>query len=311
MDYSDRLLAPTIRAMTWWPFGRKLPDDDAAGGGGPRLLLATFGRLLWYFPQTGAHRVAHEGRGKYYGMAPETADWERDGRLLVVSRPSQAQNDRLLVLHHGTGKTVRKVPLDSRDTHHAVRRGDRLFVTDTYRGRVLVYSLPDVRLEREYSDFTHEDHVNTVLVEDERLFVLCHNKGKSTMVALDRASGDVVELYEDVGEHSHDIAVWRDQFAICDSRGGALILVDRASRACRTVFAEEGAFTKGLAIEGDTAWFAISTAATREERFAVSCDLVAYDLAAERVLWRRAVPSGGLVNSIVTAADLRSQTVGR
>ena len=70
--------------MSWWPFGQKLPDDAAAAGGGPRLLLATFGRLLWYFPETGEHRVAHEGKGKYYGMMPETDDWERTGRLLVV-----------------------------------------------------------------------------------------------------------------------------------------------------------------------------------------------------------------------------------
>jgi len=297
--------------MTWWPFGRKPPDDESAAGAGPRLLLATFGRLLWYFPETGGHRVAHEGRGKYYGIAPETSEWQRTGRLLVVSRPSQDKNDRLLVVDHGTGRTIRKLPLDSRDTHHAVRRGDRLFVTDTFRGRVLEYSLPEVRLEREYAGFTHEEHVNTVLVEDDALFVLCHNKGKSFMVAVDRETGDVAERFEDVGHHSHDIAAWRDQLAICDSRGGGLVLVDRGSGAGRTVFAEEGSFTKGLAIEGDTAWFAISTAATREERFAVSCDLVAYDLVAEKVLWRRPVPSGGLVNSIVTAADLTAQTAGR
>jgi hypothetical protein len=290
--------------MTWWPFGRKLPDDEAAAGGGPRLLLATFGRLLWYFPATDAHRIAQEGRGRYYGMAPQGVDWERSGQLLVVSRPSQEKNDRLLLVHHGTGKTLRKIPLDSRDTHHAVRHGERLFVTDTFHGRVLVYSLPEVRLEREYADFTHEEHVNTVLVEDETLFVLCHNKGKSFMVAVDRGSGEVVERYEDVGQHSHDIAVWRDHFAICDSRGGGLILVHRDSREAHTVFAEEGSFTKGLAVQGDTAWFAVSTAATRDERFAVSCDLVAYDLANDRLLWRRPVPSGGLVNSIVTAADL-------
>jgi hypothetical protein len=130
------------------------------------------------------------------------------------------------------------------------------------------------------------------------------------MVALDRESGEVRERFEDVGEHSHDISVWRDQLVICDSRGGGLVLVDRTSRAGRTVFEEKGSFTKGLAVEGDTAWFAISTAATREERFAVSCDLVAYDLAADSVLWRRPVPSGGLVNSIVTAADLSAQTAG-
>ena len=293
--------------MGWWPFRQRAPDDAQAAGGGPRLLIATFGRLLWYFPDTGAHRVAHEGQGKYYGMSPWTTEWERDGRLIVVSRPNQESNDRLLLLDYRTGRTISKIPLESRDTHHAVRAGDRLFVTDTFRGRVLEYKLPGVTLERVHDGFTHEDHVNTVLVDPAELLVLCHNKGKSRLAVLERDSGEIVDQYDDVGEHSHDLAVWRDQLVICDSRGGAMIVVDRATRACRTAFHEEGSFTKGLAVEGDVAWFAISTAATRGERFAVSCDLVAHDLAADRMLWRRPIPSNGLVNSIVTATDLTAQ----
>lgn len=297
--------------MRWWPFGRRLPDDATAAGGGPRLLVATFGRLLWVFPETGAHRVVQDGRGKYYGMAPVGAEWERDGQLLVVSRPDQESNDRLLVIDHRDGRTLRKHALDSRDTHHAVRSGDRLFVTDTFRGRVLEYVLPALTLDRVHDGFTFEHHVNTVLVEPESLFVLCHNKGKSRLAVLDRETGEQVERYDDVGEHSHDLAVWRDQLVICDSRGGGLVLVDRASKACRTVFREEGSFTKGLAVQDDVAWFAISAAATRAERFAVSCDLVAWDLAADAQLWRRPIPSNGLVNSIVTAADLDAQVRAR
>lgn len=293
--------------MRWWPFGRRCADDASASSGGARLLIATFGRLLWYFPETDAHRVVQDGRGKYYGMVPWAAAWENDGRLLVVSRPNQESNDRLLLLDHRSGRTLRKVPLESRDTHHAVRAGERLFVTDTYRGRVLEYVLPELRLDLVHDDFTHENHINTLLVEAEQILVLCHNKGKSSLGVLDRASGEIVDRYEDVGEHSHDLAPWRDQLVICDSRGGALVVVDRSSRACRTAFREAGAFTKGLAVEGDVAYFAISEAATRAERFAVECELVAFDLAADRVLWRRPIPSHGLVNSIVTASDLSAQ----
>ncbi len=291
-----------------WLFGRRRPDDEAAAGGGPRLLVATFGRLLWVFPDSGAHRVVQDGRGKYYGMAPADAAMDENGRVLVVSRPSQDKNDRLLLIDHRSGRTSRKIPLDSRDTHHGVRVGDRLFVTDTFRGRVLVYAFPGVRLEREYGGFTHENHVNTVCVEPEHLFVLCHNKGKSWMAVLDRADGSIQERYEDVGENSHDISVWRDQFVICDSRGGGLLLVDRATRSCETVWVDPGHFTKGLALVGDTAYFGVSRAATRAERVAVSCDLVAVDLASGAELWRRSIPSNGLVNSIVTHAGLLTQT---
>ena len=69
-----------------------------------------------------------DGRGKYYGMAPLDGDFEKNGRVLVVSRPNQETNDRLLVLDHRRGKTREKIPLESRDTHHAVRRGDELLM---------------------------------------------------------------------------------------------------------------------------------------------------------------------------------------
>jgi hypothetical protein len=290
-----------------WLFGGRHPDDEAAAGGGPRLLIATFGRLLWYFPQTEQQRVVQDGRGKYYGMAPHDREFAKNGRVLVVSRPSQEKNDRLLLLDHRRGKTQSKRPLDSRDTHHAVRVGDEFFVTDTFRGRVLVYALPSLKLTRVYDGFTHENHVNTVLVEQDVIHVLCHNKGTSSMAVVDRGSGDVVDMYEDVGEHSHDISLWRGDFVISDSRGGGLILVDRETKAARTLHADEGHFTKGLTIAGDVAYFCTSMAATREERFAVSCDLLAYDLAADQLLWRRPISSRGLVNCIVTYEDLLGQ----
>jgi len=293
--------------MPWWPFGRRLPDDAAAAGGGPCLLVATFGRLLWYFPETDTHRMVQEGRGKYYGMAPAGPAWAQDGRVLVVSRPDQARDDRLLLIDHRTGRTLSRTQLVSRDTHHAVRAGARLFVTDTFRGRIVVHRLPDLSVERTYDAFTHENHVNTLLVESDALLCLCHNKGRSSLAVLDRRSGEVVDAFDDVGEHSHDLAEWRGRIVLCDSRGGGLRLLDRETRRSEVLFAEAGTFTKGLAVAGDVAWFGISQAATRSERIAVSCDLVAYDLAAGRVLWRRAIPSGGLVNSIVTAAGLDDQ----
>ena len=225
--------------------------------------------------------------------------------------PHEEKNDRLLLLDHRRGKTRRKISLDSRDTHHDVRVGDELFVTDTFRGRVLVYALPGLTLARAYDSFTHENHVNTVLVERDALFVLCHNRGASTMPVVDRASGEVTDVYEDVGEHSHDISPWRSDFLINDSRGGALIHVDRTTKRARTLHADAGHFTKGLTVVGDVAYFATSMAATREERFAVSCELLAYDLAAETLLWRRPIPSRGLVNCITTHRDLARASTHR
>jgi hypothetical protein len=277
------------------------PGDEERAGDGPRLLVSTFRRLLWYFPATDGTRLVHEGRGKYYGMA---ASGDRLREIWAVSRPDQEKDDRLLRIDQWRGKVKEKVQLASRDTHQAVRAGDRLFVADTFRGRVLVYSLPGLELTREFGGFTHENHVNSVLVESGSLLVMCHNKGKSHMARLDLETGDEIETYPDVGEHSHDIVRWRDEYLICDSRGGGLVAVHRDTKALRVLHADEGHFTKGLAVAGDVAYFGISQAAVREKRHEVQCELSAYDLAADAVLWRRRLPTNGLINMILTADDL-------
>ncbi len=296
--------------MRWWPFGSRRADDDALAGGGERLLVASFGRLFWWFPATRRHRLVQKGRGKYYGMAPAGADWRADGRLHVVSRPDQERDDRLLLIDHRVGRTILRHPLASRDTHHMVRSGAFLYVTDTFRGRVLVYRNDDLRLERVIDRFTHEHHVNSLLVHGGRLYVLCHNRGASRLVALDAASGEELDAFDGAGEHSHDIAPWGARLVICDSRGGALLVLDPAARRSERVFASPGSFTKGLAVRGDVAWFGISRAATREERASVDCEIVAFDLARGALLERVPVPSGGLINSIVTADGLDAQARG-
>jgi hypothetical protein len=282
--------------------GLRDPGDEERAGGGPRLLVSTFGRLLWYFPATDGTRLVHEGRGKYYGMAQAGTKGLRE--IWVVSRPDQEQDDRLLRIDQWRGKVRQKVQLASRDTHQAVRAGDRLYVADTFRGRVLVHSLPRLEPVREFGGFTHENHVNSVLVEGDSLLVLCHNKGKSHMARLDLGTGDELDLYPDVGEHSHDIVRWRDEYLICDSRGGGLVAVHRGTKALRVLHADEGHFTKGLAVAGDVAYFGISQAAVREKRHEVRCELLAYDLAADTVLWRRRLETRGLINMILTADDL-------
>jgi len=297
----------------WWPFWRRAPDDHAAAGGGPRVLAATFGRLGWLFPATGRQRVVHEGAGKYYGLAPAAGPERATERVFVVSRPDQERDDTLLEVDtlHSRGRVVRSVQLASRDTHQMVRDGERLFVTDTWRGNVLEYALPEVRLVRTLGGFTHESHVNSLLVEGESLYVLCHNKGKSFMARVALGSGEVEETWPDVGEHAHDIVAWGEGFLVCDSRGGGLLHVDRRTRACTTLYADPGHFTKGLVVDGGVAYFGISPAARREERGRVECELACFDLGAGRLLARRPIETRGLVNALATPASLAAQRGAR
>ncbi|MCG3133236.1 MAG: hypothetical protein HMLKMBBP_00361 [Planctomycetes bacterium] len=280
----------------------------------PVLLLATFGRLLRFDPSgadgSGAETVVHEGAGKYYGLAPagEPDVGPAASRLAVVSRPDQQKDDVLLEIDALRGDVVRRRPLRSRDTHQIVRAGRRLFVTDTFRGRILGHDWPSLELRSEIAAFTHENHVNSLLPDGRGgLFAMCHNKGKSFMARVDVASRAVTGRWPDVGENSHDIHLEGRTFVICDSKGGGLVAVDAESRACRTLWSSPGCFTKGLAVQDGVAYFGVSPHAVREERFRVQCDVVAFDLREGRELWRRRVASNGLVNAIATEATLARQ----
>ena len=272
-----------------------------------RLLAATHQQLIWIFPDSRRYRVVQKGNGKYYGMSPRGSKYESENRVLVVSRPDQEADDFLLDIDLKTGKTLARYQLDSRETHFALAEGDRFFVTDTYRGRVLEYELANLKLVNVFDQFTHDNHVNTVYLEDGVMWVLCHNKGESSLVELDRDSGAILRTIKGVGCRSHDIARWNDYLVICDSRGGGLVLVDTTKNTVKSVFKGDGLFTKGLVVQDDLAWFAISPAAVREERELVKCDLVAFNLSSQREVWRWSIPSGGLVNSIVSHEGLLRQ----
>ncbi len=284
-----------------------------------RLLVATFGRLLSHDTQSGATEVIHEGAGKYYGLAPAAdAPAAADARLAVVSRPAEKgdadRTDFLVEIDVASRKVLSRRPLPTMDTHQMIRAGDRLLVTDTERGAIDVLAWPSLRPVRRIGGFTQENHVNSLFVEGASLFAMCHNKGKSWMARIDLASGLIAERFEDVGENAHDIAPHGfsphgSSFIVCDSKGGALLRVDRATKRAERLWSAAGCFTKGLVVEDGVAWFGVSPAATRAERAHVSCDLVAFDLSAGREIARRKIESRGLVNAIATESSLARQRI--
>ena len=266
----------------------------------PRLLVSTFSTLFWYFPNSDTFRVVHEGAGRYYGVG--LADDER--RLLVMSRPDQERDDLLLAVDPLTSECSRRWQLDSRDTHQIVRDGRRLFVTDAFRGRILVYELPDVRLVRRYDNFDYQAHINSIRVLDGDLYALAHNFGPSVLYRLDQESGAILDQWPSFGMGSHDIIAFEGSFLSLDSAAGGLLRVDRRSKRAETLWAQSGMFTKGLCVEGNVAYFGLSRPSQREQRYSVVCSMVAFDIAKGTVLWHRAMPFPGLVNAINTPRQL-------
>lgn len=267
---------------------------------GPRLLVSSFTTLFWHFPQTGQSRVVHNTAGRYYGIGIG----DRPDELLVISRPDQERDDLLLRINHRTGVVSRTWQLASRDTHQAIRYGNLLLVTDSFRGRLLVYSLPQVELIRTYDVLNFEAHLNTVRVFEQDYYLLAHNFGDSALHRMDPQSGEIRESWPAFGRGSHDIIPWNGGFLTLDSLNGGLLFVDRQSKQARTLWSEAGAFTKGLCVENGIAWFGVSPPAVRGTRFEVQCELVGFDLRHELLKWRQAVPFPGLINAITSPQQL-------
>jgi hypothetical protein len=77
-------------------------------------------------------------------------------------------------------------------------------------------------------------------------------------------------------------------------------IADIGASPCLGQAPEGGKFLKGLAVLDDVAYFGVSTWAPRDVRASPhhACEIAAYDLNAGRLIWRRRVETGGLLNVI-------------
>jgi hypothetical protein len=191
--------------------------------------------------------------------------------------------------------------------------------------------------------FSLKDHPNTLapLVPGKELWVVLHNLGQSDAVRIDLASSPELATTagarEDarirgVGTKAHGLVEWflplpaegseeaakasgsRRRFVILDSERGALTLLDPHTGVIDELWrAPEGdRFLKGLTVVDDVAFFGVSVWAEREVRDAVdrNGELAAFDLLGRRLMWRRVVPTAGLLN-IVGAPQLGEMSTYR
>jgi hypothetical protein len=291
------------------------------------LLLATHGRLMWYAVDTGAVRVLHEGSGVYYGVFPGdacAADTGAPASVFVVSRPdnwrpAEGAGEWILELDAASGAERRRARLASRFTHDAVRRRDRVYVADTEGGAVRELAFPSLRELRAAALFTTAEHVNTLSPNGTHLWAMLHNKGPSALAEVDLRGGGApreARRLRPVGAQAHGAVRWGGGLLALDSKNSALMRVDLASGATEQLWAEPppavgGAplFLKGLAVVDDVAYFGGAARRLRRDRAdpSLSCDLLAYDLRARVLLWRRTLPTRGLVN-VVAAPQLQVES---
>lgn len=270
-----------------------------------RLLIASHGRLFWYYYKTNQVHVLHEGEGVHYGIIPGKTNQSVWNIIRPHNWHPTSSEEFLVELDVFSGDEIRRVKIPSRFTHDAVVRGDTVYICNTGEGHVLELHYPSMKIKRSTGLFTLHDHVNTLApLEDGTVWAVLHNLGKSDVVKVDmqRSPPRVVLRIKNVGDKAHGLVLWEHQFVMLDSENGGLILMDPTDGTVEELWQvpEGGKFLKGLAVIDDVAYFGISVWAQRKDRTDPDRDseLAAFDLIEQRLLWRRVIPTKGLLNII-------------
>ena len=241
-----------------------------------KLLLSTHSRVLEFDTETFETQIVHQGRGVYYGLVP---DW-------VVSR---SHRECLLNL-----KTNQEVSLPSKFTHDATWSGSRVLVADCEGGAIV--ELESMKVARHVRMFSVKNHVNTIAIVNDNVWALLHNLGKSILVRVDMDTGKWLQRVDNVGHQSHGLVWWGGGFLILSSQEGSIIHVTTETK----VLWKDSKFLKGLCVVGDVAYFGISNVTARSDRGSpnLQCEVGAFDLCTNKLLWRHRVQTCGLLNSL-------------
>lgn len=296
---------------------KKIPND--------RLLIVSHGRVMWYNIQRDTVDVLHETRGIYYGGFPG----ENTDSLWIVSRPHNWRPDTtaeyLLEIDAVTGEELSEVQIQSKFTHDVVRKGNRVYVSDTGHGDIVVLDFPTMKERTRLKLFTLKQHVNTLSpTDDGHVWAMLHNLGKSAMVKVDVRNGKVVQSIKNVGLRAHGVVQWKDDYMVyLDSDNGSLARVKIASTEEQERIAspeilwtvdmsEQKYYLKGLCIVDDVAYFGIAISQERKSRAdeSLNCQLAAFDLKTNTLLWRRELPTKGLLN-VVSAPHLHIESTAK
>ena len=139
---------------------------------------------------------------------------------------------------------------------------------------------------------------------------------QSVLVRVDLESERVVDKIENVGLKSHGAVQLHDnRMLFLDSDHASLAEINLDSRKIKYLWKAEGGenlYLKGLCVVDDIAFFGIAESQPRQSRADedLSCELAAFDLIADKLLWRRKLPTKGLLN-VVAAPHLSTESTAK
>jgi len=283
-----------------------------------RILVATHSKLAWYNYDLEQFTIIHEGEGIYYGGfsgdqidssgVPETV-W-------AISRPHNwrptTSKEWLLEINTVTGEVQRREPISSRFTHDTVRHGNRVYAADCGEGHILELEFPSMQVLRRMELFTLKEHVNTLSpTGNGTLWAMLHNLGPSILAEIDLNTGREIRRLQNIGDKSHGAVQWRGFIISLNSDNASLMKVDTTTGRTEQLWRDtrEKRYLKGLCVVDDVAFFGIAKAQERQKRDSgeLNCDIGAYDLIEGVLLWRRQLPTEGLLN-VLSAPHLQVES---
>jgi len=214
-----------------------------------------------------------------------------------------------VTLSHITIATIH----DVHDVHQIDCQNNFVYLTDTGKNRIPVYSLDKKKITTTLNigeQRTDINHVNAVTCYDDRLNIGLNNRGhkESEILSLplsliETTSRDniLVDKIADIKavpgvHHSHDLEPYQDFFLMCASHDGLLIRSDTGQ-----AITEIGDWTRGIAISDKEIWVSASQYAKRSKRHSNKLDGYLYriDKNNYKILEKIVIPNAGQMNDLI------------
>lgn len=221
---------------------------------------------------------------------------EHEGAIYLFV--SDGINGRVLRVHwdeYGLASAEPVISSISRKCHQITIHADLLYITDPQDNQVLVYQLADMRRIKKHRMPKGTYHVNSISVDDSGIEVMLHNKssktGKSSQILRCDHDFKNIELVDTDAWNAHNIGRFRNERVYCDSHNESLVVGDQRITVT--------GFTRGLAIEGDTALVGGSPVVSRIDRSKGDCGITEVDLNSLQVRGHTTIPHIGSIHDIL------------
>jgi hypothetical protein len=214
-----------------------------------------------------------------------------------------------------THKTIAVIH-DVHDVHQIDYHNNYIYLTDTGKNRIPVYSLIEQKITTilDIGDQRKDiNHINAVTCQNENLYIGLNNRGHKESEILEfplpltekpsksHITIDQLAKMKQVPgiHHSHDLEPYQNYFLMCASHDGFLIRSDTGQTVTNI-----GGWTRGIAISQENIWVTASQYAKRSKRHSKKLDGYLYRINKDsfNISEIFVIPNAGQINDLLYLA---------